>query len=155
MSVHFAKESELERVNELRRQVNDIHVQGRPQTFKPGFPKELQDHIKTIWNDPEQRILVCERDGIVCGFAVLHHVIRPETPFMFERNELDIDELCVDQANRRSGVGTELFSSIRSYAQENGFSRIELNMWEFNRDALEFYESIGFKTYRRYLEMSV
>ena len=36
-----------------------------------------------------------------------------------------------------------------------GFDRIELNMWEFNRDALAFYEAAGFVTYRRYLELKL
>ncbi len=152
MSVRLAKENELERVNELRRQVNDLHVKGRPDIFKPGFPKELSDHVYTIWSDPRQRIVVCERDGMICGYAVLNHITRPETPFMTERDYLDIDEFCVDEAYRRTGVGTELMQFIRSYAEELGFSRIELNMWEFNADALAFYEEIGFTTYRRYME---
>lgn len=152
MSVRLAKENELERVNELRRQVNDLHVKGRPDIFKPGFPKELSDHVYTIWSDPRQRIVVCERGGLICGFAVLNHITRPETPFMTERDYLDIDEFCVDAAYRRTGVGTELMQFIRSYAEELGFSRIELNMWEFNADALAFYEEIGFTTYRRYME---
>ena len=152
MSVRLAKENELERVNELRRQVNDLHVKGRPDIFKPGFPKELSDHVYTIRNDPKQRIVVCERGGLICGFAVLNHITRPETPFMTERDYLDIDEFCVDEAYRRTGVGTELMQFIRSYAEELGFSRIELNMWEFNADALAFYEEIGFTTYRRYME---
>lgn len=28
-------------------------------------------------------------------------------------------------------------------------------MWEFNENALKFYEAIGFNTYRRYMEMTV
>ena len=153
--VRFAKKDELERVNELRKQVNDLHVEGEPEIFKPGFPKELSDHINTVWNDPEQRIVVNERDGVICGFAVLHHIVRPETPFMFVRDYLDIDEFCVDEAYRRTGVGTEMIAFIRSYAREQGFDRIELNMWEFNKDALAFYEAEGFRTYRRYMEMRV
>ncbi len=152
MSVRLAKENDLDRVNELRRQVNDLHVKGRPDIFKPGFPKELSDHVYTIRNDPKQRIVVCERDGVISGYAVLNHITRPETPFMTERDYLDIDEFCVDEAYRRTGVGTELMQFIRSYAEELGFSRIELNMWEFNADALAFYEEIGFTTYRRYME---
>ena len=152
MSVRLAKENDLDRVNELRRQVNDLHVKGRPDIFKPGFPKELSDHVYTIWSDPRQRIVVCERDGVISGYAVLNHITRPETPFMTERDYLDIDEFCVDEAYRRTGVGTELMQFIRSYAEELGFSRIELNMWEFNADALAFYEEIGFTTYRRYME---
>ena len=31
-------------------------------------------------------------------------------------------------------------------AKEKGFHRIELNMWEFNQDALAFYEAAGFQT---------
>ena len=153
MAVRFAKESELDRVNALRKQVNDLHVAGRPDIFKPGFSKELQDHIRTIWNDPRQRIVVDERDGVLCGFAVLNHITRLENPFMRVRDYLDIDEFCVDETYRRTGVGTELIDFVRTYAKESGFDRIELNMWEFNRDALLFYESVGFQTYRRYLEL--
>lgn len=28
-------------------------------------------------------------------------------------------------------------------------------MWEFNEEALKFYEAIGFTTYRRYMEMDI
>lgn len=30
-----------------------------------------------------------------------------------------------------------------------------LNMWEFNREALEFYEALGFAAYRRYMELKL
>ncbi len=49
----------------------------------------------------------------------------------------------------------EMIGFIRGYAREKGFRRLELNMWEFNRDALAFYEAAGFSTYRRYMEMHV
>lgn len=43
MKVRFAKEEELDQVNILRKQVNDLHVEGKPEVFKPGFSKELRD----------------------------------------------------------------------------------------------------------------
>ena len=152
MNVRIARDDELNQVNALRKQVNDLHVAGKPEVFKPGFCDELRDFIHVIRNDPEQDIVVAEQDDTILGFAVLHHIRKPENPFMYERDFLDIDEFCVDEAYRRTGVGTELMQFIRSYAEELGFSRIELNMWEFNADALAFYEEIGFKTYRRYME---
>lgn len=155
MDVRFAKETELERVNELRKQVNDLHVAGRPDIFKPGFSEELANHVYTIFSDPEQKIVICERDGVLCGFAVLHHIHKPENPFMYERDFLDIDEFCVDEAYRRTGVATELIAFIRSHAKTQGYDRIELNMWEFNSGALAFYEAVGFTTYRRYMEMRI
>lgn len=155
MPVRYAKENELERVNALRKQVNDLHVAGKPEIFKPGFPDELRDYIYSVRQDPNKEIVVCEREGTILGFAVLNHIRKPETPFMFERDFLDIDEFCVDEAHRREGIATEMIAFIREYAKERGFDRIELNMWEFNSEALAFYEAVGFTTYRRYMEMKI
>ena len=155
MPVRFAEKKDLERVNSLRRQVNDLHVAGRPDIFKPGFPKGLQQYIDTVWKDPRQAIIVNERDGVIRGYAFLNHITRPETPYMYERDYLDIDEFGVDEACRRQGVAAEMMEFIKEYAREKGFDRIELNRWEFNRSALAFYEAVGFATYRRYMEMDV
>ena len=155
MIVRMAEKEDLEQVNLLRRQVNDLHVAGKPEVFKPGFSDELRQYINVIWADPEQWIAVAEADGAVRGFAVLHHIHRPENPFMYERDFLDIDEFCVDEAWRRQGIATAMIDFIREFAAAHGFHRLELNMWEFNRDALAFYEAAGFATFRRYMEMFI
>ena len=98
---------------------------------------------------------MAETDGTICAFAVIHHISRPENPFMYERDFLDIDEFCVDEKYRRQGAGSALVRFIRDFAKEKGFHRIELNMWEFNQDALAFYEAAGFTTFRRYMEMFI
>ena len=153
VNVRFAREEDLDRVNELRRQVNDIHVAGKPEVFKPGFCDELRDYIHAIMADPQKEILVAETEGKVCGFAVLNHIVRPENPFMFVRDFLDVDEFAVDREYRRRGIAAEMIRRIREYAKEKGIRRVELNMWEFNRGALAFYETAGFTTYRRYMEI--
>ena len=155
IEVRPARENELDRVNELRMQVNALHVAGKPDVFKPGFHEELRNYVHTIWNDPEQSIVVAEKDGIICGFAVLHHIHKSENPFMKERDFLDVDEFCVDEAFRRQGIASEMIAFIREFAKEKGFHRIELNMWEFNQGALAFYEAAGFQTFRRYMEMFI
>lgn len=153
--VRFAEYDDLEKINEIRKQVNDLHVKGKPETFKNGFSEELQNYIYTIFDDPNKKIVIYECGGIICGFAVLNHIKKPETPYMYVRDYLDIDEFGVDEKYRRQGIAREMISFIRSYAKEKGFSRLELNMWEFNQSALEFYEAVGFKTYRRYMEINL
>ena len=49
-----------EAINELRRQVNDIHVNGRPDIFKPGFCKELQDHAEWYLSSDNNDIFVTQ-----------------------------------------------------------------------------------------------
>ena len=95
--IRFAREEELEKVNELRKEVNDVHVEGRPDIFKPGFDAVLRDYIYEIWKDPNKDIVVAERDGELCGLAVLNCISKPGSPFMFPREFMDVDEFCVAQ----------------------------------------------------------
>ena len=37
LSVRYAKREELERINELRRMVNELHAENCPDIFLPGF----------------------------------------------------------------------------------------------------------------------
>lgn len=155
MMIRFAREEELEKVNELRKEVNDVHVEGRPDIFKPGFDAVLRDYIYEIWKDPNKDIVVAERDGEICGVAVLNCIYKPENPFMLARDFMDVDEFCVAEKYRRQGVATEMIEFIKKYAKDKGFQKLELNMWEFNEGALKFYESAGFETYRRYMEIKL
>lgn len=153
VAVRFAREEDLSGVNILRKQVNDLHVAGKPEVFKPGFCDELRDYLYVIWKEPQKRIVVAELGGKIVGFAILNHIVRPENPFMFERNFLDIDEFGVDEAHRRLGIASAMVAFILDYAKQEGLCRLELNMWEFNRGALAFYEAAGLQTYRRYMEI--
>lgn len=150
--VRFAREEDLDRVNELRKQVNEVHVNGRPDIFKPGFCEELKSHIYDMWGKEDKDIIVAERDGVICGFACVCFCVRSESPYYLERRFYDVDEFGVDESFRRQGVGTEMFDFIKADAKRRGFYKIELNMWEFNTGAFEFYKAAGFKTFRRYLE---
>lgn len=152
--VRFAKKEDLNRVNELRKEVNELHVKGRPDIFKGGFGEEIKNYIYDVWNADNKDILVAERDGIICGFACVQYIDRPENPYMKERKFYDIDEFGVDEKFRRQGVATELIEFAKEDAKSRGFEKIELNMWEFNEEALAFYEAIGFTTYRRYMELT-
>ena len=153
MVIRFAKEEELSRVNELGKQVNDLHVEEKTEVFKAGFYEELKNYIYTIWKDPNQEIFVAETDGMICGFAVLHHMVKAETPYRYEQDFMTIDEFGVDEAYRRKGLAREMISFIRDYTKEKGIKRLEMNVWDFNQGAIAFYEEAGFTTYRRHMEM--
>lgn len=153
--VRFAKEEDLPQINAIRRQVNELHAQGRPDVFKPGFEGEIVEVAADYMQREDSDVVVCERDGRICGFAMLRDITRPENAYMHARHYLDVDELGVDESCRRQGVGHEMMRWLRSYARERGFDRLELNMWSFNEGALKFYEQEGFVTYRRYMEIDL
>jgi len=61
----------------------------------------------------------------------------------------------VAPAHRRKGVATALVEYMKADAKARGFARIELDVWSFNEGALAFYETTGFTTYRRYMEINL
>lgn len=46
ITVRFAAENELARVNELREQVSRLHAENRPDVFRPDFCNELRQIAK-------------------------------------------------------------------------------------------------------------
>lgn len=150
--IREATMNDLDRVNDMRRQVNELHVAGRPDVFRAGFCDELRDRAAVFIGAEDKALLVCERNGELVGFASIQYIRRPQSPYNNAREFCHVEEFGVDEAHRRQGVGRELFDAIRERARAEGLPSVELDMWEFNADALKFYESLGFTTYRRYME---
>ncbi len=155
MEIRFAKKEELDEVNVIRSQVGNLHAKGRPDIFQAEFNGEIRDIVFEYFNDETRKIIVAVENGEVCGMATIHEVHKPESPYQLARDFLEVEEFGVKDTFRRQGIATKLMEFIKEYAREKGFKKLELNMWEFNQGALDFYEAVGFKTYRRYMEMKL
>ena len=151
--VRKARIDEIDRINVLRKQVNDIHVEGRPDIFKPGFCKELQDHAIDMINSDWQDIFVCERNSEIAGIISVQYIHKNESPFNKEHSFLHIEEMIVDEQYRRQGVASELMNFAKEEANRRELPRVVLDVWSFNDEAVAFYESIGMKEFRKFMEI--
>ena len=149
--IRLGRPEDADQVNALRRQVNELHVQGRPDMFKPGFGEELQAHALPYLSGETGYAAVDEQDGKITGMALVDYIDRLEGPYSYARRYAHVAEICVDAACRGQGIGAALLDFVKKDAREKDFPRVELDVWDFN-DALGFYEAEGFKVYRRYLE---
>ena len=155
IAVRTANRNELERVNELRKMVNEIHVNGRPDVFRQGFCEELRQHVYDQYDAGNSDVLVAVMDGIICGFAIVEYLEKPQSPYNNSRKIYRVEEFGVDKNIRRKGVATALVAFMKEDARKRGYQKIELDMWEFNDGALSFYEKVGFRTYRRYMDLDL
>jgi ribosomal protein S18 acetylase RimI-like enzyme len=153
--VRYALREELGKVNELRKMVNHAHVAGRPDIFRPGFCDELKEQIYLKYDSEASDVLVAITENIVCGFAIVEYINKPLSPYNLARSYYHIEEFGVDPNYRRLGAASSLIDFAKKEADQMGYGRIELDMWEFNASALAFYEAAGFKTFRRYMELDV
>ncbi len=147
--IRIANINDLEIINRLRIDLNDEHVQGEIKIFKDNIYKEInQDTIECINN---KEIYVYELEGKVVAFALASDYEHSETFDKYARKVFYIQEFLVDKNYRRKGIGKELFSYLKIIAKEKGYSRLELDVWNFNQSAVSFYNKIGYKPYRIYM----
>ena len=85
LTVRYAKRDELERVNELRRAVSELHANGRPDIFRPGFGGDLSERVYSAFDDDDTDVIAAVCGGTVCGFALVHRIDKPESPYMCAR----------------------------------------------------------------------
>ncbi len=153
--VRYAKREELESVNKIRKQVNEVHVKGRPDVFREDGWQVIEPLVYKRFDEESSGVIVAAIEEEIVGFAVVQYIVRPESPFKKEQKFFHIEEFGVDENHRRKGIATALINFAKADAKERGFHRVELDMWEFNAGALAFYESVGFRTMRRYMESCV
>lgn len=153
--IRYAKRSELDRVNEIRLQVNNVHANGRPDIFRNDFCDEMQNIIYRVFDNENSDVIVAVKDETICGFATVEYITREETPYSLRRKFYQIAEFGVDENYRRMGVATQIINFCKNEAKSKGFGRLELDVWKFNKGAIEFYNSVGFKTYREYMELDI
>lgn len=146
---------ELARINEIRAYVHGLHAAGRPDVFHPDFCRELEQILYQRFEMENWSILAAVLEGQVVGFASVELVDRPATPYCLARRFYHVEEFGVDPAYHRRGVATALVEYMKRDAARRGYSKLELDVWEFNGGAVAFYEDVGFTTYRRHMELYV
>ena len=150
--IRHAEKKDIPSVLALLENICELHCEGRPDIFKPGT-KYSAEELEKIFADPNTPVFVADCGGEIVGylFAIIK---RPKNnPVLRDIITLYIDDLCVAPSTRGQGVGKMLFSAAKDLAREIGAYNIDLNVWDFNKNAIKFYESLGMKPSRQIMEL--
>ena len=115
--------------------------------------REAADELGLEVVEVARRVSILELKGEVVGYVFCQTVLRENSEVYVDRRSLYVDDLCVDEHARHMGVATALMNAAVSYAKETGCAGLDLNVWEFNEQALKFYLAYGMKTQRRHMEI--
>ena len=91
--------------------------------------------------------IVAEENGIVVGLCSVE--IR-ERSVMVKMRTAYMDDLIVDESCRKKGIAKALFAEAEARAKEPGAKRPDSMVWDFNKNAIGFYEHLGM-TPQRYI----
>jgi ribosomal protein S18 acetylase RimI-like enzyme len=127
--------------------VDTLHRNHLPHIFQEAAgPVRDREYILGLIQDEQVALLVAEARGQIVGFVHAFLSETPPIPILVLRRPATISDLAVRKDLRRLGIGRRLMEAVEQWAVARGASEIDLNVYEFNRAATAFYESLGYRT---------
>lgn len=154
MEIRLANKQDIPGMIALLKQVGQVHHQIRPDLFRAGAQKYNEAALEALLQDPSRPIFVAAADSVLgyC-FCILEEVT--EDPVLRDVKNLYIDDLCVDEGCRGRGIASALYAHVCEYARAIGCRGITLNVWCGNDNAMAFYQKMGMKPRKIYMEASL
>ncbi|MCR5100784.1 MAG: GNAT family N-acetyltransferase [Butyrivibrio sp.] len=152
MNIRKVMDKDLEKVKDLLDQVNLVHHNGRPDIFNIGRKYSDAELLELFKNEERPIFVATDDDDKVMGYAFCISQQHLNDNMLTDIKTLYIDDLCVDEKIRGQHIGRSLYDYVLSYARENGYYNVTLNVWELNQSAKKFYESLGMKVLKTGME---
>ena len=141
IQIRLVRQNDYESVNRIMSQVQDMHVEWRPDIYKPNENLIPEDVFEKITENGT--FYVAESEGVVVGILeiVFRHV---ESPSHVTRDFIFIDSMAIDEKYRGMGIGHQMFDFLKKLKKEKNLDGIELQVNARNYAAYEMYKKCGF-----------
>ncbi|WP_143121259.1 GNAT family N-acetyltransferase, partial [Streptosporangium canum] len=139
---------------QLNRFVHDLHVDARPDTFHlVHAADELAPHFAAFLAREGAMAYIAEssENGPV-GYITAAIQNRSADALMHPQRFVYVNHIAVDPRVARMGVDSALVESVRAEALEAGCASLFADVWDFNIEALAFFEGQGFGRVQHRLE---
>lgn len=140
--IEIPKIGDYEQVNNLAKQVHELHVKWRPDLFLNVDEVISRDSFKEMIQEKE--IFIAKNQSKIVGY-ITFNIQEKTNPSMRYRKQINIDAICVNEENRGEGIGTLLLEYMKKYGKENNCTDMYLTVNEENENAIKVYEKFGFK----------
>ena len=149
MTIRRATAADIPQIDELLRQVLEVHHAGRPDLFKGGVKKYTDEELKAILTNDQTPVFVAVAPSANDGTDAEHNADSPATDqvlgyafcvfqqhlnsnILTDIKTLYIDDLCVDERSRGHHVGSTLYRYVLDFARQSGCHNVTLNVWACN-----------------------
>jgi len=166
IAIRAATKRDLDALNQIIGHVDALHREHLPHIFQqPDGPPRDREYMLGVIADESHSLFVAEAEepvqshakgpvlshaeGAILGFVQLAIRDAPPIPILVPRRVAVVENLAVREDVRRAGIGRALMRRAQRWAEELGAAEIELNVYEFNQAAIDFYHSLGYATSSR------
>lgn len=149
------KMEDLEGLLELFREGDAYHRAAHPELFKDGGDDFRREFLRSVLTGKNANLFIAESMGLIIGFVYVFIREALALPVFVPRRFGSIDNLFVREDWRGKGVARSLLWEVEKWLKGQGIIDVELNVYEFNQQAIALYEKQGFTTVSRKMNKSL
>ncbi len=142
MTIRKIKTTDIDSLIKMGGKLHDLHFKNCPDIFNDYNPYNYQ-YFEDLINDQNNITLIYQEKDKVIGFistTIKHSAINP---ILKERKIAYIQDLYIDEKHQRKGIGKQLYLATKEIVQKLDVNSIELMVWDFNKNAIKFYQELG------------
>ena len=150
--IREATQRDYKGISKVYEELDSLHRKALPHIFQePDGPARTEESISSIISDENAALFVAEINNQIIGFVHVLTRKTPPIPIIVPRRYAVLENLAVMEGYRGLKVGTSLLKRAHYWAVSRHVTQIESNLWEFNKEAIAFYEKQGYTTTRRWI----
>lgn len=143
VEIRHAKLEDYKYISNISKELHTFHIKNRPDVYKEVNKTIYKSYYKELLDDDNVEIIVITRDKKVVGYTIIRYIEIKNIDLLQDKFFAYIDEICIDEKNRREGFGRMLFEYSYDLVKFNGAESLELGVWSFNEKAIGFYKAMG------------
>ena len=137
-------------------EVHKLHLKSRPNVYLDINNPLEKEYFDGLLSSGNTKLFIVENDDNkeLVAYSIIQ-IMNTKNPIYIPRTFAYIDDFCIKSKFKRTGIGRLLFNHIVEYAKAENATSLQLNVWEFNEDAIKFYETMGMCTRNRRMEVNL
>jgi len=121
------------------------------------------EHVRDVFRDVQEPLALEELQGIIAGkdgrgayvlldngrlagYAFTKVIESRSHPLIIDQKVLFIEDMYIGRELRRKGYGRQLMNGLKQIATNSECGSILLDVWEWNKGAIAFYEALGLQS---------
>jgi ribosomal protein S18 acetylase RimI-like enzyme len=142
--IRKATSSDFADIQALYKQIDEQHHNALPNLFKSSNDVERPlSYFENILDNENSLFLVAVIKEKIIGF-IQNEISETDHPLIKSYRYGHISDLVIDSELKRKGIGKLLLKESHKWFQEKEITEVNLTVFDFNEEAIEFYRNLGY-----------
>ena len=147
MEIKFRKATtnDFNTISILKKLIHNYHSYQKPDFYKNMELPLTKNEFEELLVSRDNFIYVVGSGEKIYGYAITKVISYQANPLIVDHKRLFIDDIIIDPEYQKKGIGKFLMEKLESVCRAEGYNYLDLNVWSFNTDAINFYRKHGMR----------